>query len=458
MSWQTQWGPAGKGPVIRCNAAISTRSCRVRQSGSSRLHVFAWSSRCSNGRAAGANTSGYGWGTFHGCQRRRENRGLQALPGRLLEQPAELSGGFGMEPEAAPVFGRRCCALSRRDDGAGQVFVLLPLAPRRPQSRADIIGRAVPRFDNKELPGGSARWQTVARAGLLRFYRLPTMKKESFRTRRRLLFAPGPPKLLMPGRREGARSPNVVFYFAETTWAIPIWVATAGDIEKKTPNLDRLAKNGLRFTQFTTRSRCWGGGGHFARAVLCFTRLYGAKKIRPRHVFRASQRRSRASAGSGARLSCPTFPEAARFIGSTSRAKFGTSTAAPADGFDRSYDPGRFRKNRLLQPPKLISKDEQAPLPSVENPQRLLRGTTAIGPFHAIKCLNDHAAKTFPTRAVISVSFAFTAPAFSIAGTLQKGTCSLPAGRYSSRVGDADGAMARLAEKWTAFSWLDNKV
>jgi arylsulfatase A-like enzyme len=54
--------------------------------------------------------------------------------------------------------------------------------------------------------------------------------------------------------KEGAAKPNVVFILADDLGYSDLG-CYGGEIE--TPNLDSLAKNGLRFTQFYNTARCW---------------------------------------------------------------------------------------------------------------------------------------------------------------------------------------------------------
>ena len=56
------------------------------------------------------------------------------------------------------------------------------------------------------------------------------------------------------GMTPGAERPNVVVFLADDLGYSDLG-CYGGDIQ--TPNLDTLAKNGLRFTQFYNTARCW---------------------------------------------------------------------------------------------------------------------------------------------------------------------------------------------------------
>src|SRR4051794_13972897 len=57
-----------------------------------------------------------------------------------------------------------------------------------------------------------------------------------------------------PGSQAAERKPNVVVFLADDMGYSDLG-CYGGDIN--TPNLDALAKNGLRFTQFYNTARCW---------------------------------------------------------------------------------------------------------------------------------------------------------------------------------------------------------
>src|SRR6476469_9419698 len=67
-----------------------------------------------------------------------------------------------------------------------------------------------------------------------------------------------------------ARRPNVVVFLADDLGYSDLG-CYGGDIQ--TPNLDGLAKNGLRFTQFYNTARCWPTRGSLLTG-------YYAQKIR----------------------------------------------------------------------------------------------------------------------------------------------------------------------------------
>ena len=166
--------------------------------------------------------------------------------------------------------------------------------------------------------------------------------------------------------------PNVVFILADDLGYSDLG-CYGGEIA--TPNLDGLANNGLRFTQFYNTARCWPSRavlltGYYAQAVRRDTVpgvKSGAQGIRP----------------PWARL----LPEMLKALGYRSyhSGKWHVDGRPLENGFDRSYD--LADQNRYFSPKNHLEDDE--PLPPVE-----LGGdyyaTTAIA-NHAIKCLKDHA-------------------------------------------------------------------
>ena len=146
-----------------------------------------------------------------------------------------------------------------------------------------------------------------------------------------------------------------------------------GEIE--TPNLDALAKNGLRFTQFYNTARCWPTRGALLTG-------YYAQQIR---------RDTLPGIPSGGRGNRPTWarllPEMLRphAYRSYHSGKWHIDGKPIGCGFDHSYylrDQGRFFN------PKLHWEDDEK-LPAVE-PGSDFYGTTAIAD-HAVKCLKEHA-------------------------------------------------------------------
>lgn len=146
--------------------------------------------------------------------------------------------------------------------------------------------------------------------------------------------------------------------------------------EINTPNLDGLAKNGLRYTQFYNTARCWP-----SRAVLLSG--YYAQQVRRDTV--AGVR----SGGNGARPRwARLLPEMLRPLGYRSyhSGKWHIDGKPTENGFDRSYD--LTDQNRYFNPVSHLEDD--VPMPAAA-PGSGYYATTAIAD-HAVKCLNEHAA------------------------------------------------------------------
>ena len=173
-----------------------------------------------------------------------------------------------------------------------------------------------------------------------------------------------------------ARRPNVVVFLADDLGYSDLG-CYGGEIA--TPNLDGLAKNGLRFTQFYNTARCWP-----TRAALLTG--YYAQQIRRDTVPGVR------SGGQGAR------PAWARLLARDARSRSaiarttpasGTSTASRwQNGFDHSYLPaGRTAASSARKcTPRTTSRCRPSSASSG------YYSTTAIAD-HAIKCLKEHAAK-----------------------------------------------------------------
>jgi arylsulfatase len=149
--------------------------------------------------------------------------------------------------------------------------------------------------------------------------------------------------------------------------------------EIRTPHLDGLAKNGLRFTQFYNTARCWPTRGALLTG-------YYAQQIRRDTV----QIPGVPSGGRGVRPAwARLLPELLRPLGYRSyhSGKWHVDGLPVQGGFDRSYllqDQGRFFN------PRVHYEDDQK-LPPGEKGTGYY-ATTAIAD-HAIKCLRDHAAR-----------------------------------------------------------------
>ena len=167
-----------------------------------------------------------------------------------------------------------------------------------------------------------------------------------------------------------------------------------GEIE--TPNLDRLAAGGLRFTQFYNTARCWP-----TRAALLTG--YYAQQVR-RDTLPGVPSGGRGKRPEWARL----LPEMLASLGYRSyhSGKWHLDGMPLAVGFDRSYylrDQGRFFSPR-------VHYEDDRPLPPVE-PGTGYYATTAIAD-HAIKCLKEHAQEH--SEKPFFHYLAFTAPHFPL--------------------------------------------
>jgi arylsulfatase A-like enzyme len=166
--------------------------------------------------------------------------------------------------------------------------------------------------------------------------------------------------------------------------------------EINTPNLDALAKNGLRFTQFYNTARCWP-----SRAALLTG--YYAQQVR-RDTLPGIPSGSRGIRPSWARL----LPDMLRPLGYRSyhSGKWHVDGKPLENGFDHSYsldDHDRYFTPRQHQ------EDDRA-LPPVEAGSGYY-STSAIAD-HAIKCLKEHSQK-HSDRPFFEF-LAFTAPHFPL--------------------------------------------
>ena len=204
-------------------------------------------------------------------------------------------------------------------------------------------------------------------------------------------------------------SPVVLLFLAAASQAAPkpnVLLIMADDLgfsdlgcygsEIQTPNLDRLAANGLRFTQFYNTARCWP-----TRAALLTG--YYAQQVRRDRVPGVR------SGGRGVRQPwARLLPVYLKPLGYRSyhSGKWHLDGMPLANGFDRSY---YLRdQNRFFDPNGHFEDDR--PLPAVEKDSGYY-ATTAIGD-HAIKCLKEHA-KNYPGKPFFHY-IAFTAPHFPL--------------------------------------------
>jgi arylsulfatase A-like enzyme len=167
--------------------------------------------------------------------------------------------------------------------------------------------------------------------------------------------------------------------------------------EVRTPNLDGLAKHGLRFTQFYNTTRCWP-----SRAAILTG--YYAQQVRRDTVPGIVQNGMQGVRPTWARL----LPDFLKPLGYRSyhSGKWHIDGMPLQDGFDRSYlllDQDRYFS------PRVHYEDDQ-PLPPVA-PDSGYYATTAIVD-HALKCLKEHA-EQYSDRPFFHY-LAFTCPHFPL--------------------------------------------
>ena len=173
---------------------------------------------------------------------------------------------------------------------------------------------------------------------------------------------------------DAPRRPNVVLILADDLGYSDVG-CYGGEII--TPNLDALAKNGLRFTQFYNTARCWPTRGALLTG-------YYAQAIR-RDTLPGIQSGSGGTRPPWAKL----LPDMLRPMGYRSyhSGKWHIDGKPMQNGFDHSYhleDAGRF-----FGPRKHFDDDQPLPQPAADSGYY---STVAIAD-HAIKCLREHSAK-----------------------------------------------------------------
>ena len=147
--------------------------------------------------------------------------------------------------------------------------------------------------------------------------------------------------------------------------------------EIATPQLDALAKNGLRFTQFYNTARCWS-----SRAALLTG--YYAQQVRRDVQYGAESRRG----GQGTRPAwAPLLPALLKPLGYRTyhSGKWHLDSTPLKSGFDLAYTLDDHDHNFY---PKRHTRNDQ-PLPAVE-PGTDYYSTSYIA-SHAIECLREHA-------------------------------------------------------------------
>jgi arylsulfatase A-like enzyme len=170
--------------------------------------------------------------------------------------------------------------------------------------------------------------------------------------------------------------------------------------EIATPNLDRLAQGGLRFTQFYNTARCWP-----SRAAILTG--YYAQQVRRDEI--------PAAGGAGIKVGDrPTWarllPEFLKPLGYRSyhSGKWHVDGMPLQGGFDRSYLV--LDQDRYFSPRVHFEDDQQLPAVAADSGYY---ATVAIAD-HAVKCLKEHAAQ-YAGRPFFHY-LAFTCPHFPLHG------------------------------------------
>lgn len=192
---------------------------------------------------------------------------------------------------------------------------------------------------------------------------------------------------------EPAARPNIVIFLADD---MGFSDASCYGGEIATPNLDGLAKNGLRFTQFYNTARCWP-----TRAAILTG--YYAQQVRRDTVPGVK------SGGQGVRPPwARLLPAMLKPLGYRAyhSGKWHVDGKPLQTGFDHSY---RLEDHDRNFAPRRHMEDDK-PLPPVD-PASGYYTTTAIA-NHAIKCLKDHA-KNYSHQPFLGY-VAFTVPHFPV--------------------------------------------
>jgi arylsulfatase A-like enzyme len=190
-----------------------------------------------------------------------------------------------------------------------------------------------------------------------------------------------------------SRQPNILLIVADDLGFSDLG-CYGGEIA--TPNLDALAKEGLRFAQFYNTARCWP-----SRAAILTG--YYAQQVR-RDTFPGVKNGAPGTRPAWARL----LPEMLKPLGYRAyhSGKWHVDGKPLQNGFDRSYSLDDHDRHFA---PRLHTEDDR-PLPTVDAGSGYY-STTAIAD-HAIKCLKEHAGK-HPHQPFLEY-LAFTAPHFPL--------------------------------------------
>ncbi len=190
-----------------------------------------------------------------------------------------------------------------------------------------------------------------------------------------------------------ADKPNIIFILADDLGYSDLG-CYGGEIA--TPNIDSLAKNGLRFTQCYNTARCWPSRGALMTG-------YYAQEIH------RDELPGLGGGGRGIRQPwaqlIPAYLKPAGYH-SYHSGKWHIDGPVLATGFEHSYD--LAHQGNYFHPHKLTEDDK--PLPPVA-PDSGYYATIAVAD-HAIKCLKEHAAQ-HPGQPFFSY-VAFTSPHFPL--------------------------------------------
>ncbi len=192
---------------------------------------------------------------------------------------------------------------------------------------------------------------------------------------------------------DAVRPPNVLLILADDLGFSDLG-CYGGEIE--TPNLDKLAKNGLRFTQFYNTARCWP-----SRAAILTG--YYAQQVRRDSLPGIK------SGGQGVRPAwAKLLPEMLLPLGYRNyhSGKWHVDGKPLKNGFHHSYS---LNDHDRHFGPKQHTEDDK-PLPAAD-PKTGYYSSTAIAD-HAIKCLKEHAEK-YGEKPFFEF-LAFTAPHFPV--------------------------------------------
>lgn len=197
---------------------------------------------------------------------------------------------------------------------------------------------------------------------------------------------------LSAGAAAAAPKPNLLFILADD-----MGFSDAGCYggEIATPNLDALAQNGLRFTQFYNTARCWP-----SRAALLTG--YYAQQVRRDALPGAP------GGAQGVRPAwAPLLPELLRPLGYRSyhSGKWHIDGSPLSSGFERSFDVNSRGQNNFFK----ASGVTEEGVPLEDRPGFYVTVATAD---HAIRCLREHA-QQYPD-APFFLYLAFTAPHFPL--------------------------------------------